>query len=555
MHKNNPLILRNGMKIGSNDAESDDNFLFQCFVHYPPVDDCLDPQSPTMIISGRTGSGKTAIIRYIGKTEERTLEIDPTDMSMYYVSNSDTLRFLQSIEADLDLLFQALWQHVICIEFIRLCWKINDEQKSKNVFQKIKDKCSLDQRKKKAIDYLREWEGKFWITTDQNIKKITEKYEKRIQAELGGEIKKFIAKTNYSKQLGSEKKIELISRVKKIINSEQLHDLHKVIDLLSENSDKSSQKKYFILIDKLDDNWIDVEIRFKMIRALIQSLSRFRKISNLKILIAMREDVYERVLQETKDISFQKEKYESYFVRLSWNKNDLKTLIDKRINSLFKRQYSSDNIHFDDLFKYNVGQSKPFDYLIDRTLLRPRDIISFVNECIRCSESETIVSANHIRKAEQIYSQGRLLSIEQEWNSVFPLLKEVLDFFCKLKKSSISLSNLVENERSSIESLALSLGSKEEKNFHLDPIFQASYCFIKNAQDPNARYEYVKKLCSILYRVSMIGIKLDVGEKYSFAHIDLPVVDYNLISNNATIKIHKILWSAYKISDQAQRNN
>lgn len=149
MHKNNPLILRNGMKIGSNDAESDDNFLFQCFVHYPPVDDCLDPQSPTMIISGRTGSGKTAIIRYIGKTEERTLEIDPTDMSMYYVSNSDTLRFLQSIEADLDLLFQALWQHVICIEFIRLCWKINDEQKSKNVFQKIKDKCSLDQRKKK----------------------------------------------------------------------------------------------------------------------------------------------------------------------------------------------------------------------------------------------------------------------------------------------------------------------------------------------------------------------------------------------------------------------
>lgn len=89
---------------------------------------------------------------------------------------------------------------------------------------------------------MREWEGKFWITTDQNIKEITEKYEKRIQAELGGEIKKFIAKTNYSKQLGSEKKIELISRVKKIINSEQLHDLHKVIDLLSENSDKSSQK-------------------------------------------------------------------------------------------------------------------------------------------------------------------------------------------------------------------------------------------------------------------------------------------------------------------------
>jgi hypothetical protein len=35
------------------------------------------------------------------------------------VSNSDALNFLHAIGADLDLLFQALWKHVLCIEFTR----------------------------------------------------------------------------------------------------------------------------------------------------------------------------------------------------------------------------------------------------------------------------------------------------------------------------------------------------------------------------------------------------------------------------------------------------
>jgi hypothetical protein len=116
--RTNPVVLRQGMTIGSGSAETDEEFLFSCFIQYPAVEECSRVQSPGMILAGRTGSGKTAILKYIRQTAEHTVEIDPIEMSMSYVSNSDALNFLHAIGADLDLLFQVLWKHVMCIEFI-----------------------------------------------------------------------------------------------------------------------------------------------------------------------------------------------------------------------------------------------------------------------------------------------------------------------------------------------------------------------------------------------------------------------------------------------------
>ena len=82
----NPPVVRPGMKIGSVDAEHDDEFLFECFVDHPAVSTCVSLKAPGMIIAGRTGSGKTAVIRYIEKTQHETTLIDPFEISLSYVS-------------------------------------------------------------------------------------------------------------------------------------------------------------------------------------------------------------------------------------------------------------------------------------------------------------------------------------------------------------------------------------------------------------------------------------------------------------------------------------
>lgn len=543
--KFNPVILRRGMTVGSNSAEYDDDFLFDCFVHYPPVDECLRIQSSTMIVSGRTGAGKTAILRYIHNSEEHSVEIDPTEMSMSYVSNSDALQFLQAIGADLDLLFQVLWKHVLCIEFIRLRWNVENEEKSKSIFSRITSKFYRDERKTKAVEYLKEWEGKFWITMDQNIKEITERYERKINAELGVDIKKFKAGGQYDKRISAEKKSELVARARKIIDATQLSDLHQVIEMLSVGENHDSMNKYYILIDKLDERWVDTNIRFRMIRALIESLAKFRKINNLKILVSMRIDVFERVVQETKDLTFQREKFDSYSIRLKWSKKELKELVDKRIRLLFKRQYSSEDIEYNDIFPNKIGNQDSFDYLIERTLLRPRDIIAFINECISFSENSNSISVSHIRDAEREYSRIRLLSLEQEWQSAFPSLRKVIDFISKKKIAYMNIKDI--GNDGSIDDLALSICSDQKIDF--DPFYEVSKKYIEEKN--SSSLEYSKEIIVLLYRVGAVGVKLSPDERYVYSHIDTPLLHSSMISDTARVAIHPMLWAAYRLRDSS----
>src|SRR5882757_7906611 len=55
-------------------------------------------------------------------------------------------------------------------------------------------------------------------------------------------------------------------------------ELANVIEMLANIDHEGQQKTYYILIDRLDENWVDVSLRFKLIRGLVESLKAFRKI-------------------------------------------------------------------------------------------------------------------------------------------------------------------------------------------------------------------------------------------------------------------------------------
>ena len=541
----NPVVLRYGMTIGSISAETDDDFLFSCFVSYPALESCLRIQSHGMILAGRTGSGKTAIIRYIKSTAEHSVELDPSQMAMSYVSNSDALNFLHAIGADLDLLFQVLWKHVLCIEFIRLRWAIENEEKSHNVFSRLLEKFTQDGRKKRSLEYLRAWEGKLWITMDQNIKEITEKVDGQLKAELGTEIKKFKLGGQYEKRLSSEKKSELVARSRKIINAEQLAELSGVIDILAGPEAGDGMKNFYILIDNLDDRWVDTSVRFRLIRALIESLKSFRKVTNLKILVALRSDILERVVQETSDLTFQREKFEQYFVPLRWTKSDLKLLVDRRIALLMKRQYSGSTVVFNDVFRNDVGGKSAFDYILERTLMRPRDVIAFVNECIKAADGSTEITAHMICRAEIDFSRIRKDAMIQEWRSAFPSLGKILNFVAFKKEAACGYSDLCNKER--LDELALSICSDGKIDY--DPVYTAAQAYFDSDRSEIYQLDFVKEVVGILYRVGAIGIKLQTNERILYSHSDQPIIASALMSANSRIRIHPMLHGAFRLGD------
>ena len=537
----NPIILKRGIGIGSGNAENDDEFLFDCFVDYPPVGESMRMTSPAMIIAGRTGEGKTAILRHIERECEHSTMIDPSEMSMSYVSNSDALRFLTAIGADLDLLFQVLWKHVLCIEFIRLRWDVDSTQKSKNIFTRITDRFYRDERKRKAINYLQEWQGKFWITMDQNIKEITEAYESRILAEMGGEVEKFKAGGQYEKRLSTEKKSELVARSRKIINADQLSELHGIIDMLS-IADSDQMKSFYLLIDRLDERWVDESIRFKLIKALIETLKSFRKIQNLKILVALRVDVFERVVQETTDISFQREKYEDNMIRLVWTKSEIKELVDRRIESLFKRKYTSASVHFEDVFTTKIANKDAFDWMCERTLMRPRDIIAFVNEALDSASGHATVSNAALRKAEGEFARKRKDALIQEWKSSYPALEKMLNIFARKKRSIIEFRELVTD--ADADAVALELCDPSLVN---DPV--AAECHVYINSKGASPLIFMQFLVATLYRSGAVGLKLDTSEPYIYSHINQPLVSRHLIRDSTKIRLHPMLHAAYHLHE------
>jgi hypothetical protein len=269
---------------------------------------------------------------------------------------------------------------------------------------------------------------------DENIKELTQTVEENIDAELSAEVSKFKSRAGYSRSLSKEKKSSLVARAKKIVNSSLLLELGKVLEILSEfegeGNDKFSQG-YYILIDKIDDKWVDDTIRYQMIRALIECLKSFRKIQNLKIIVALRSDVLERVFQESNHPGFQREKYDDYILRLKWDKTQLKKMVNKRINFLYRKKYPSEQVFYADVFDPKVGKIDSFLYMIDRTQLRPRDIIAFINKCLENSEGKNKVTQRVIRKSESDYSRVRLQALTDEWESAFPALNIAFEVIAK----------------------------------------------------------------------------------------------------------------------------
>jgi energy-coupling factor transporter ATP-binding protein EcfA2 len=536
----NPVVLRRGAGIGTGNAETDDDFLFDCFVEYPPVEVCRKARSPVMVVAGRTGSGKTAILRYLENASRHSSAIDPFEMSMSYVSNSDALRFLQAIGADLDLFFQVLWKHVLCVEYIRLRWDVDSSDKSRNIFSKIFDRFAREDRRKKSIDYIRAWEGKFWITMDQNIKEITEAVENKLHTAIGGEIEKFKVGGQYDKRISRERKSEIITRTRKIISSEQLSELHGVIDILAEQDENYST--FYLTIDKLDERWVDDGVRFRMIKGLMESLKTFRKINDLKILVALRTDVLERVVQETADISFQREKFEDLMVRIAWSKAELRQLMEKRLNALFKRQYSGALVGFADIFPTQVGAKPSFDWIIEHTLMRPRDVIAFVNECFDASAGQPTVSVNAMRKAEVEFARKRKDALVQEWQSAFPLLDDILTLFTSKRKSGLELIELLDK----IDDFCTVVWTSSKISF--DPVWDLCQAYADGQKKTSLHV--LTELTAILYRTGAVGVKISPQDKFVYSHMDQPLIAPQLLSVNTRVRLHPMLHAAYNLQDR-----
>jgi len=540
----NKIIFSSNINIGQNGAENDDEFLFKCFVDHHALTELTDINNPSNFVLGSTGSGKTALLRMIEKNEENCEAFEVHEMAMNHIANSDVIQFLQSIDVDLSIFFQALWRHVICIEYIKLVTSADTKDKFRFIRTKIVDFIKRESVREKLVKFIDDNEHRFWNTVDENIIEITEALEKNLTASLGAEVDKFNARAGYARGLSAEKKVQLQQRAKKFVDGNTIAELGHVISALSEYT-KGRGDKYFILIDRLDEAWVDESIKYQLIQSLFEALKGLQKLRNLKVVVALRNDVYERMIREAPPSRNQLEKYNDYIIRLRWSKDQLWKLAEKRVNHLFKWKYSSENVHFVDIYKQKVdGRISAWNYLVERTLLRPRDVINFVNETLQKSEGKSSVSKSDFLKGEHTYSDLRLESLRYEWQGTYTGISVLLEAL-RNKPAYFGVSEFATSQF--VDLLWSEIGKDTEGQ--KDDIWLSINKSIED-EDLVEPIKCCQTMFSRLHLIGAVGLKLSSSASWQWFHETGKPVPNHQIDMATKVKIHPMLQFALGVSDR-----
>lgn len=134
---NNPITIRQNLKIGELDAESDTLLLESCFVDSGYLNKLLDPFDNSSIVRGRTGAGKSALLHMVMNRAYKCRQLDPNDISIRFLEQSDIIAFFEALNVNLDMFYKVLWRHILIMELLKLRHDIKSESDANNFFSAI----------------------------------------------------------------------------------------------------------------------------------------------------------------------------------------------------------------------------------------------------------------------------------------------------------------------------------------------------------------------------------------------------------------------------------
>jgi hypothetical protein len=539
------FIFRSTQTIGAAAAENDDSYLKECFIDTGILTILRDCSDHRCILVGRTGAGKSALIAQLRDESEHAIRIQPDALSLAYISNSAVIKFFSDAGVNLNLFYRLLWRHIFVVEILKERFGLDSEHQNQSFILGIWNTIRRNRKNEMALDYLKEWGDSFWRETDYRVKEVTNKLERDLQAAIEGAVPG-IGKLSVTaaKKLTTEQKEEIVNRAQEVVSSIQIKELSAIIDLLDEVLLSDRKKRYYITIDNLDEDWVEEKLRLHLIRALIETSLEFTRLDNVKAVIALRSDLLDRVYRFTRDPGFQEEKYRTSSLDFSWQRDDLIAVLDSRIDKLVRGQYTKTTVtHKDLLMPLRVNKKKTIstiDYMLERTLQRPRDLIQFFNICITQSNGKTIIDNGALLAAEGIYSRERFRALVDEWVAVYPNLGLSAQILRK-RSPNFKIQDLpaADIEESCLQSV---ISSEAVEGADLEEMK-------KVAEDLLHPEIYRKYIIFIFYKVGLVGLRTNSSMPISWSFLGGASVSAPEIEDDSRAYIHPTFWRHFGISD------
>jgi hypothetical protein len=496
----NKQRLKTGFTIGGEQAEADP-FSAEAFIESPVYHVIADKSDPRCFLIGRTGSGKSAAIQHLEEVNDgHVIRIAPEDLSLPYITDMQVIRYLDSLDVKLDLFWIALWKHVLLVEIIRHRYGVNSPEAKQRFLTGLKERLVRTPGKQAALEYLDEFEGKFWVDADERVREITDTFTKRIEARGGISLKAGPASTSAaagrSTESSTEERSELADRYQRIVNETQLSKLNQMMNVLNDDILDDAHFTY-VVIDDLDRDWVDERLSNDLIRCLFRTVLDMQRVKNLKVLVALRTNIFQEL--DFGGSGSQEEKFRALVLEMRWTRANLKELLDERVR-VSGTKANLDAASIADLFPHpNKTRGSAVDYMFDRTLLRPRDAIAFTNQCLILGAGKVRLSWEDVKGAEGQYSTNRMLALRDEWKQTYPGIDSVI---AKFRGSPARMTTLEFQTR--LDDCMLLTADPAFKGVRW--LTEMSQAMWDGGLDAPSWFQLYQPITALLYRVGLIGV-------------------------------------------------
>ncbi|MCC5098864.1 P-loop ATPase, Sll1717 family [Xanthomonas campestris] len=366
---------------GDDSAEKDPNLL-----HYFISQDAVDrlARKQKSLVVGRKGSGKSAVRKKLSDTfttakQSHVLNLSPKFQSIKTILNDKDLTSGMGEE----ILFTHTWLRQIYLDCI--CAVGHGER----------NKFSVE-----SFEFARN------IANQQN------RTSKDIVENIADVLSRIKGKVTNLGEFG--------------INIErELRDVADVDALEHHFLEIAKVASFVVLVDDLDLGWNNSETANNLILGLLTAANYISsKTNNAFVCIFLREDVYSILITKTQH----SDKYRN-IERLRWEKDSLIQLLGERIN--FNRKEAGEPEFpnpFSTVFPTTIGTSNTDNWLVERTLSRPRELIQLARYYSEKCESDT-PDVEALKAAELGYSEWKLDDLCTEYSNQFPGLVDIFSYW------------------------------------------------------------------------------------------------------------------------------
>lgn len=240
------------------------------------------------------------------------------------------------------------------------------------------------------------------------------------------------------------------------LKAKELHSLYRLEEIsgLLPDLDAICEKRpAIVLLDELDKGWDASEDAIAFVAGLFQAaVSINQNTPHIRVLISLRRELYDSIPALYEDA----QKVRDVIEELAWDEESLFDLISRRIAHATQiPQREAWEAVFAGTLDYR--QTKSFNYVVDRTLYRPREVIQFCSEITREAVDaldRTPLNYTTISRAEHRYSEDRLKDIAAEYRFQNPGLLSVFETFR-------GANYLMDRDELETHCIALSVGDKK----------------------------------------------------------------------------------------------